>query len=112
MGGDRSLAKSDAAENELAKLPFEIGGIAILNTRRCRQPRHGCGENSVMRKPEQVQRCAADLDRIARFNRALERGDEGRSDQVGDLAVEQTRKLTVLEMARRHEAQALHLFLV
>src|ERR1700754_2458465 len=112
MGGNGGFAQSDAAKDELAELPLENDSIAILKTWRDRQPRQGCGQNSVVREPEQVERFAADLGRIAGIDGALQRGDESRSDQVGDLAVQEPRELAVLEMARRHEAQALRLFLV
>src|SRR5262249_18579427 len=112
MGGNCGFAKSNAAKDELAELPLENDGIAILEARRYRQPRQGCGQKGVMREPEQVERLAADLGRIARLDGSLQRGDESRSDQVGDLAVQEPRKLAVLEMARGHEAQALRLLLV
>src|SRR5580765_5873264 len=107
MGGNRGFAKSAAAEDELAELPFEIGSLAIVKTRRYRQPRQGGGQNGVVREPEQIERLAGDLAGIADFNRARQRIDEGRPDQVGDLAVQQSREFTVLEVARGHEAQAL-----
>src|SRR4029453_9729330 len=112
MGGNCGFAKSDAAKDELAKLPLENDSIAILKTRRYRQPRQGCGQNRVVREPEQVERLPARLRRIARIDGALQRRYESRSDQVGDLAVQEPRKLAVLEMARGHEAQALRLLLV
>ena len=69
---ERAIAAGDAAKDELAELPLEDDGVAVLKTRRYRQPRQGRGQNSVVREPEQVERRAADCDCIARFDRALQ----------------------------------------
>ena len=61
---------------------------------------------------EQVERLARKLGRVARGDRPLQRGNEGRADEAADLAIEQPGELAVLEVTGRHEAQALRLFLV
>src|SRR6476646_9474246 len=99
MGGDGGFVQSDAAENELAKLPLESVGVAILQTRYGRQPRQRGGQHGVVREPEQIERRAIDLGGIAGGNGALQRGDEGRTDEIADLAVQQAGELAVLEMA-------------
>src|SRR4051812_19852302 len=39
MGSNCGLVKSDAAQDELAKLPLDVGGIAVGQTGHRRQPR-------------------------------------------------------------------------
>src|SRR4051794_37468217 len=48
------FVKSDAAENKLAKLPFEVGGVAVGQARHGRKPRQRRHQHGMMRKPEQV----------------------------------------------------------
>ena len=60
MGGDRCFIQSNAAENEFAELPFEIGRIAVGEAGNRRQPRQRRHQHRVMGKPEQVQRLVPD----------------------------------------------------
>src|ERR1700694_5683638 len=59
MGGNGGFVQSDAAENEFAKLPFEIGGVAVSQARSRRQPSQRRHQHGVMGEPEQVQRLAS-----------------------------------------------------
>src|SRR5689334_13213610 len=99
MSGNCGFVQSDAAEDELAKLPFEDGGIAILETGNRRKPRQCRSQYRVVREPEQIERRAADVGRIPRRDGALQRSHEGRPDQIADLAVQEAGKFAVLEMA-------------
>src|SRR3954454_23485549 len=67
------FVKSDTAQDELAKLTFKVGGVAVGKTGRGRQPRQRRHQHSVMRKPEQIERLAADPRRVAGGDRALQR---------------------------------------
>ena len=60
MGGNRGFVQSNSAENELAKLPFEIGRVAIGQAWNRRQPRQRRHQHGVMREPEQIERLASD----------------------------------------------------
>ena len=112
MRSNCGFVKSDAAENELAELPFEVGGIAVVQTGNGGKPRQRRHQDDVVGKPEQIQRLAADPRRVARRNRAIERSGEHRPDQVGDLGLEQAREFAVVKMARGHEAQPLRFLVV
>src|SRR5689334_20033634 len=83
------FVKSDTAQDELAKLTVKVGGVAVGQTERGRQPRQRRHQHGVMRKPEQIERLASDPGRIARGDRALERCREYRADEIADLGVEQ-----------------------
>src|SRR3954470_19516178 len=85
MRSNCGFVKSDTAQDELAKLTFKVGGVAVGETGRGRQPRQRRHQHGVMRKPEQIERLAADPRRIAGRNRALERRREHRADQIADL---------------------------
>ena len=76
MRSNCGFVKSNAAEDELAKLPFEIGGVAVSENRHYRKPRQRGHQHGVMGKPEQVERIIADLRRIAGGYRAFERCSE------------------------------------
>src|SRR5690242_18320311 len=104
MSCNCGFVQSDTAEDKLAKLPFENGGIAILKTRNRRKPRQCRSQHGMVREPEQVERRVAGFGCIARFDGALQRSHEGRPDQIADLAVQEAGKLAVLKMARSHEA--------
>ena len=82
MRSNCGLVKSDAAQDELTKLPFKIGGVAVGETRHHRKPRQRGHQHGVMCKPEQVERFIADLDRIAGSYGALERFREHAADQI------------------------------
>src|SRR4051812_48425607 len=58
MGGNCGLAKSDAAQDELTKLPLDVGGVAVGKTGHRREPRQRGHQHGVMGKPEQVERLA------------------------------------------------------
>src|ERR1700730_14661171 len=107
MRSNCGLVKSDAAKYEFEKLPFEVGGIAVGEARNGRKPGQRRRQHGVVSKPEQVERLATDPRRVARLNRAIERSVEDLPDQIGDLGVEQPRKLAVVEMARGHQPQTL-----
>ena len=53
MKSNRSFVEADAAEDEFAKLPFEIGGIAVGKTGIAGLA--SAAISTVMRKPEQVR---------------------------------------------------------
>src|SRR5882757_9900952 len=80
MRSNGGLVESDAAKDELAKLPFKVGGVAVGKTRHCRKPRQCRHQHGVMRKPKQVERLLADLRRIARRHGAFDRCGEYRAD--------------------------------
>src|SRR6478736_777199 len=109
MGCNCGFGKSDAAEDELTQLTFEIGRVAIVETWHDWQARQRRGQHDMMCKPEKIERLTADACGFASFNRPLQRGDKSRADQIAELAVQQARKLAVLEMTGGHEAQALRL---
>src|SRR6266481_6401271 len=58
MAGNCGFVQSNSAENEFAKLPFEIGSVAVRQAWVGRQPRQRRHQQGVMRKPEQVERLA------------------------------------------------------
>src|SRR5882724_861317 len=87
MKSNCGFVKSDAAQDELAKLPLEVVGVAIGQTGDGRQPRQRRHQHGVMRKPEQIERFAADPRRVARGDRAFDRGGEYRPDQIADLRI-------------------------
>src|SRR5436305_9769997 len=89
MGGNGGFLQSDAAENEIAKLALEIGGIAVGQARNRRQPSKRGHQHGVVRKPEQVQRLSSIAGCIARLYRSLQRCGEHGSDQSADLLVDQ-----------------------
>src|SRR5260370_21616887 len=60
MKSNRGFVKPDSAENELAKLPFEAGGIAVGKTGHGGKPRQRRHQHGVMGEPEQVERRVAD----------------------------------------------------
>src|SRR5712675_719779 len=60
MAGNCGFVQSNSAENEFAKLPFEIGSVAVRQAWVGRQPRQRRHQQGVMRKPEQVERLASD----------------------------------------------------
>src|SRR6266566_5057176 len=60
MGGNCGFVESNSAENEFAKLPFEIGSVAVGQTWNGWQPRQRRHQYGVMGKPEQVKRLASD----------------------------------------------------
>src|SRR6476659_8466555 len=103
MRSNCGFVESDTAQDELAKLPFEVGGVAVGEARDGRKPRQRRHQHGVMGKPKQIERLAADPRRIARRNRAFERAGEHRRYQIADLVIEQPRELPVVEMARRHQ---------
>src|SRR5438105_9716460 len=109
MRSNCGLVKSDAAQDEFAKLPFEAGRIAIGQARHRGQPRQRHRQQGVMGEPEQIERLAADLRRLAARHRTLDRRGEYRPDQTFDLGIEQPGKLAVVEMACRHQPQAFRL---
>src|SRR4030081_3349973 len=100
MKSNCGFVKSDTAQDELAKLTFEIGGVAVGQTRDGRQPRQRRHQHGAMGKPEQMERLAADPRRIASGDRAFERSGEHRSDQLADLGIEQAGEFAVVEMTR------------
>src|SRR5437762_12747623 len=85
MKSNCGFVKSDTAQDELAKLTFEIVGVAVSETGDGWKPRQRRHQHGVMGKPEQVERLAADLRRVACLNRALQRCGEHRPDQIADL---------------------------
>src|SRR5712664_4941627 len=85
MRSNCGFVKSDSSEDKFAKLPFEIGGIAVSEARDDRKPRQRRHQHGVMREPEQIERFAADTLRIACRDRAVDRCGEHRPDQIGDL---------------------------
>src|SRR4051812_40656541 len=97
MRSNCGLVKSDAAEDELAKLPFEVGGVAVGETRHRRKLRKRSHQHGVMRKPEQIERLASDLRRVARRHGALKRRGEHRADQIADLGVKQPCEFAIVE---------------
>src|SRR5664279_5066593 len=99
MRSNCGFVKSDSPEEKLAKLPFQIGRIAVRQAGHGRQPRQCRHQHGVMGEPEQVERLGSDPRSIACHHRAIERGDEYRRDQVADLGIEQSREFTVIEMA-------------
>jgi hypothetical protein len=95
------FVKSDAAQEKLAKLALEIERVAVGQTghrRNSRQRRH---QHGVVGKPEQIKRLAADPRGVAGLDRAIERSDEHRTDQVADFGIKQAGEFAVVEMARR-----------
>src|SRR5450432_1014574 len=107
MGGNRGFVKSNSAENEFAKLPFKIDGIAVRQAgdgRKSRQRRH---QDGVMREPEQIERRATDMRCVARHHGAVERSGKNRPDQIADLGIEQPGEFAVVEMARGHQPKPL-----
>src|SRR5438552_17575431 len=82
MRSNCGFVKSDPAEDELTKLPFEAGRIAVVKTGNGGQPCQRRHQHGVVGKPEQIERIAADPCRIAGFDRALERVGEHRTDQA------------------------------
>src|SRR5258705_6712160 len=112
MRSNCGFVKSDAAENELAQLPFEPGRIAVVKTRNGGQACQRRHQHGVVGKPEQIERLAAGLHRIAGFDRALDRVGEYRSDQAFDLGIKQPGKFAVVEMAARHQPDALRFLFV
>ena len=73
MRSNCGLGKSDAAQDELTKLPFQIGGVAVGKTGHGRKPRERRHQHGVVREPEQVERIAADPRRVTGGDRALDR---------------------------------------
>src|SRR4029077_4863579 len=65
MRSNCGFVKSDPAQDELAKLPLEIGGMAIGETAHAGEPRQRRHQHGVMGKPEQIERLAADPRRVA-----------------------------------------------
>src|SRR3954451_6948477 len=61
MRSNCGFVKSNAAKNELAKLPLEVGGIAVSQARHGRQLRQRRHQHGVMGKPKQIERLASDL---------------------------------------------------
>src|SRR5882757_619266 len=112
MRSNCGFVKSDAADNELAKLPFEGGGFAVVQTGNGGKPRQRRHQYRVVGKPEQVERLAADARCVAGRDRAVEGSSEHRPDQASDLGVEQAGEFAVVEMARGHEAQPLRFLVV
>src|SRR6478752_8448597 len=81
MQSNCGFVKSDPAQDELAKLPLEIGGVAVGQTGHGRKSRQREHQHGVMGKPEQVERLAADPRCVAGRDRAFERCGEHRPDQ-------------------------------
>src|SRR5258708_1129161 len=54
MRSNCGFVKSDPAQDELAKLPLEIGGVAVGKTGYGRKPRQRRHQHGVMGKPEQI----------------------------------------------------------
>src|SRR5258708_23072664 len=52
--GDSGFVQSNSAEDELAKLPFEISSVTVSQARHRRQPRHRRHQHAAMRQPAQV----------------------------------------------------------
>src|SRR6266478_1264588 len=112
IGGNRGFVEPNSAEYEFTKLPFETGGVAVIQA-RCRwQPRQCRHQQGVMRKPEQVQRLAPNLPRIARLHRARQRCGEDRSDQHPDFLIDQPSEFAIVEVAGEHQPQTLGLLLI
>src|ERR1700727_2569073 len=55
MRGDGGLMKSNAAQEELAQLAFEIGRVAVGQTGHRRNARQGRHQHGVVGKPEQIE---------------------------------------------------------
>ena len=112
MRSNCGFGKSDAAQDELTKLPLQIGGVAVGKTGHGGKPRERRHQHGVVREPEQVERIAADPRRVAGRYSAFDRCPEHRPDQATDLVVEQARELAIVEMARRHQPQPLRFLLI
>src|SRR5258708_6971801 len=87
MRSNCGVVKSDTPQKKFTELPLQIDRLAVSEAGHGRQPGQRSGHHRMMRKPEQVERLAAGLPRIAGGDRAFERGDEDRSDQLLDLGI-------------------------
>src|SRR5258708_7104132 len=52
--GDSGFVQSNSAEDKLAKLPFEIGGVAVSQARHQPHPPHPLHHPARLLKPEQL----------------------------------------------------------
>src|SRR5690348_10503442 len=85
MRSNCGVVKSDTPQEKLTQLPLEVFSLAVSEARRGRQPGQRCSHHRVMRKPEQVERVAAEWPRGAGGNGTFKRGNEDRPDQRLDL---------------------------
>src|SRR5260370_9152574 len=60
MAGNCAFVQSNSAQNEFAKLPFEIGSVALGHAWLGRQPPQPRPQQSVMPQPEQLARLPPD----------------------------------------------------
>src|SRR4051794_28953160 len=87
MRSNCGVVKSDTPQEKLTQLPLEVVRLTVSEARRGRQPGQRSRHHRVMRKPEQVERIAAEWPRVTASNRTFERGDEDRPDQLLDLGI-------------------------
>src|SRR5437868_3827871 len=87
MRSNCGVVKSDTSQEKLTKLPLQIARLAVSEARRSWQPGQRSRHHRVMRKPEQVERIAAEWPRVPGRNRALERGEEDCPNQLLDLGI-------------------------